>query len=143
MTKEPKGATARCGPLTSPSESPDSLARSARPRACQVRRGAHLNGTDPTEGNRRGQKNTRPQEPLPRWMKPGHKPDPEHPFADLLKKITALAATFTKAMATEQGKKLRDYLLAIQQQKPMFHTEWGLRRISLKQPRPYRMRASV
>jgi len=51
-------------------------------------------------------------------MRPGHKPDPEHPFADRLKKITAPAATFTKALATEQGKKLRDYLLAVQQQKP-------------------------
>jgi len=42
--------------------------------------------------------------PIPSWMTPGNKVDPNHPFAKLLHKLSSLSADFSKAFKTEQGK---------------------------------------
>lgn len=46
------------------------------------------------------------KKPLPSWMTPGNKVDPNHPFAALLHKLSALAGEITKVFKTEQGKML-------------------------------------
>jgi hypothetical protein len=45
-----------------------------------------------------------PKKPLPSWFVPGAKVDPDHPFAALLHKLSALSGELTKAFKTEQGK---------------------------------------
>jgi hypothetical protein len=42
--------------------------------------------------------------PVPSWMTPGNKVDPNHPFAKLLHKLSSVSADFSKAFKTEQGK---------------------------------------
>jgi hypothetical protein len=46
------------------------------------------------------------KKPLPPWFTPGCKVDPEHPFAAVLFKLSALSAELTKLFKTEQGKVL-------------------------------------
>lgn len=49
----------------------------------------------------------------PPWMTGGNKVDPNHPFADLLHKFTALSAAVTKVLRSEQGAMLLDYLRTV------------------------------
>lgn len=46
----------------------------------------------------------------PEWMTGGGKVDPDHPFADVLKSMTALTKAMNKAIATDETGKLREYL---------------------------------
>lgn len=42
----------------------------------------------------------------PPWYRGGNQVDHDHPFIDILLKLTALSAAFTRAFKTEQGKVL-------------------------------------
>jgi hypothetical protein len=44
------------------------------------------------------------KKPVPSWFVPGAKVDPDHPFAEILHKLSALAGAITKAFKTDQGK---------------------------------------
>lgn len=46
----------------------------------------------------------------PDWMKPGNHSDPDHPFADVLKAMTALTKAMNKAIAGDETGRLREYL---------------------------------
>jgi hypothetical protein len=49
----------------------------------------------------------------PPWRVPGNHSDPDHQYADLLNKFTALSAAITRALNTEPHEKLRAYLGAL------------------------------
>jgi hypothetical protein len=42
--------------------------------------------------------------PVPSWMTPGNKVDPNHPFANLLHKLSSVSGEITKLFKTDQGK---------------------------------------
>lgn len=59
-----------------------------------------------------------PRKKPAKWMRPGNRPDPNHPHAKILAALSNVSRLITIAVASEGGERLKEYLTAVQVAKP-------------------------